>query len=142
MHQETLLRVSFFLPVTFLLTNAQISSLISPYFSGLNVDNTLYGVYFAIQYAIIKAENPSWPWWQIAYEASKETIHILLDGAGLIPVIGEIADLANAMLYTIEGDGLNATLSLAAAIPVAGWYAVGIKYAKHTITALDGRKGL
>ena len=120
------------------LTSADISSLFTPYFYGNTNDPALYGVYFTINFAIIKAENPGWPWWKVAYEASKETIHTMLDGAGLVPVIGEVFDLGNAALYYIEGDGLNATLSLASAIPIWGWYAQGIKYAKKAITALDG----
>lgn len=32
-------------------------------------------------------------------------------------------------MYVIEGDGLNATISVASAIPIAGWAAVSTKYA-------------
>lgn len=46
--------------------------------------------------------------------------HTALDIAGLIPMFGEIADLANASLYIFEGDFLNASLSAAAAIPYYG----------------------
>src|SRR5690606_14114115 len=34
-------------------------------------------------------------------------------------------------IYTIEGDGVNAVLSYASAIPVAGWFAAGVKFAKR-----------
>ena len=60
-------------------------------------------------------------------------VHIALDIVGLVPGIGEFADLANGIIYTIEGDGVNATLSFAATVPLAGWTAVGIKYAKKGI---------
>lgn len=33
----------------------------------------------------------------------------------------------------IEGDGTNAILSYASAIPIAGWYASGLKFAKKTV---------
>ena len=53
--------------------------------------------------------------------------HGLLDVAGLVPVVGEAADLANAAWYTAEGDYTMAALSAAAAIPFAGWGATGAK---------------
>lgn len=86
-------------------------------------------IHFTIQCAVLKYNHPDWPKWRIHYEASKELIHITLDAFGLVPVIGEVADLTNGILYTIEGDGVNATLSYASAVPFAGWAAVGVKYA-------------
>ncbi len=41
----------------------------------------------------------------------------LLDAAGFIPVVGEVADLANAVLYAAEGDWGNALISAAGALP-------------------------
>ena len=55
-------------------------------------------------------------------------VHTTLDVVGLIPVLGEPADLINAGLYLAEGDCLNAALSLAGAIPIAGSFAVGARY--------------
>ena len=49
-----------------------------------------------------------------------EVGHTALDIAGLVPMFGEVADLANAGLYCLEGDFANATLSAAAAIPFYG----------------------
>lgn len=51
-----------------------------------------------------------------------------LDAFGLIPVGGEVADLVNGVLYTIEGEGLNATLSYASAVPIVGWATAGTKF--------------
>lgn len=48
-----------------------------------------------------------------------------LDIAGLFPVLGEPADLLNGVLYLIEGDGVNATISAASAIPFYGIIASG-----------------
>jgi hypothetical protein len=58
--------------------------------------------------------------------------HTVLDGVGLIPGAGEIADLAIAGWYGLEGDALNASLSAASAIPIAGWGgATGAKWGKN-----------
>src|SRR5690606_33291199 len=57
--------------------------------------------------------------------------HLCLDMIGLVPAFGEVADLANGTIYAIEGDGVNASLSYASAIPVAGWFASGVKFAKR-----------
>ncbi|KAF9659323.1 hypothetical protein HBA12_03490 [Tenacibaculum mesophilum] len=89
----------------------------------------LWVAHFSAQCAILKFENPDWSDYKIYWEASKEMIHIALDLGGMVPVIGEVCDLTNGIIYTIEGDGLNATLSFAATIPVAGWAATGSKYA-------------
>jgi hypothetical protein len=53
--------------------------------------------------------------------------HTALDLIGLVPVIGEPADALNAGWYAAEGDWVNAGLSLAAMVPVAGWLATGGK---------------
>ncbi|WP_179059269.1 hypothetical protein [Pseudomonas taiwanensis] len=44
-----------------------------------------------------------------------------LDVVGLIPGVGEFADLANAGVSLARGDYAGAALSLASAIPFAGW---------------------
>lgn len=43
--------------------------------------------------------------------------HTVLDGAGLVPGLGEIADGANAAWYAAEDDYVNAGLSAAAMVP-------------------------
>jgi uncharacterized protein YukE len=63
--------------------------------------------------------------------------HGTLDGIGLLPVVGEPADLANAGLYALEGDKANAALSLAATAPVAGAFVTGGKYVKKASDAFD-----
>jgi hypothetical protein len=64
--------------------------------------------------------------WQNAY--SSETMHKVLDGAGTIPALGEFADGANAILYTAEGDYLNAGFSAGAMVPIWGWASTATKY--------------
>lgn len=77
--------------------------------------------------ATLKKNHPTWSKTKILWEASKTYIHTSLDAFGLIPVYGEVADLTNGVLYTIEGDGLNATLSYASAVPVVGWVSATTK---------------
>ncbi|RDC57400.1 hypothetical protein DU508_09600 [Pedobacter chinensis] len=46
-----------------------------------------YGIYFATYFstecAIIKFQHPDWPKWKVFYNASKELLHLTLDGVGL-----------------------------------------------------------
>lgn len=53
--------------------------------------------------------------------------HLGLDVLGLVPLVGNFADAANAAWYGAEGDYTNAALSTAAAIPGAGYAAFGAK---------------
>lgn len=92
-------------------------------------------LYFTTKCAVLRYNNPTWSDAKIYWEASKDLVHIALDGFGMIPVVGEIADLTNGVLYLIEGDGVNATLSFAATIPIAGWAATGTKYAIKVVDA-------
>ena len=67
--------------------------------------------------------------------------HGALDVVGLVPGVGEVADLANAAWYTAEGNYGMAALSAAAAIPFAGWAATGAKgviYGTRAAKALEG----
>jgi hypothetical protein len=101
---------------------------------------TVWMAHFSASCAILKSQNPTWPNYRIYYEASKEVVHLALDLGGLIPVVGEVFDLASGILYTLKGDGLNATLSYASAIPIVGWYTTGVKYAHKTVTLASGSK--
>ncbi|MEM0542993.1 AHH domain-containing protein [Flavobacterium sp. j3] len=117
-------------------------SLINPY---TVVDTEAYShywqVYFSMQCALARfklSQEAGWnnlqPWQQNAkvyWEASKEMVHLGLDLIGLAPVVGEVADLTNGVIYSIEGDGVSASLSFASTIPVAGWFSAGIKFAKR-----------
>ena len=58
-----------------------------------------------------------------------DALHLGLDAAGMAPGIGIFADLANAALYGLKGQGGMAALSLGAAIPVAGIAVGGAKLA-------------
>ena len=92
-------------------------------------------MYFSIQCAVLRSKHSTWSDLEIYWAASKEMVHITLDILGLVPLFGEVADLTNGLLYTIEGDGVNATLSVAQALPLAGWAAFSTKYAIKIKTA-------
>ncbi len=66
-----------------------------------------------------------------------DIIHGILDVAGFIPVVGSVADIANAALYTAQGDWANAALIAVSAIPFVGaavWItAKSIKMCKNFI---------
>ena len=66
-----------------------------------------------------------------------DTVQFILDIAGLIPGIGELADGANALIYTLRGDYVNAGLSVAACIPFAGWAATAGKIGSKIAKAID-----
>ena len=54
-----------------------------------------------------------------------------LDVAGMVPALGVIPDVANAGISALRGDWVGAGLSLAAAIPFAGWGATAAKVARR-----------
>ena len=60
-----------------------------------------------------------------------------LDIAGLIPVIGEPIDGANAIIYLMRGDKLNAALSSISMIPIAGWASTGGKVTLKVVDNAD-----
>jgi hypothetical protein len=55
----------------------------------------------------------------------------------MVPVIGEVADLANAGWYAAEGDYTNAALSAAGAIPFAGNAATAAKWGNKAVGVAD-----
>jgi Bacterial toxin 30 len=68
--------------------------------------------------------------------------HTVLDVAGLVPLAGELADGANALWYTADGDYLNAGLSAAAMVPIAGWVSTGGKLGVKGFKAVHSLEGL
>ncbi|WP_066225026.1 AHH domain-containing protein [Formosa haliotis] len=95
-------------------------------------------IYFSTKCAVLKFNHPDWSDAKVYWEASKDFVHIALDGFGMIPVVGEIADLTNGVLYLVEGDGVNATLSFAATVPIVGWGATAGKYVFKIIPSTIG----
>lgn len=64
-----------------------------------------------------------------------------LDIVGLIPIVGNAADLANAGIHAIRGNYTMAALSLAAAVPGAGVAVGATKIAVKTVVKEVGKAG-
>ncbi|WP_028284237.1 AHH domain-containing protein [Olleya marilimosa] len=84
-------------------------------------------LYFKMRCIALRAAHPDWSNIKIYWEASKDLVHFSLDTLGLIPFFGEPADIINGIIYTFEGDALNATLSYSGAVPIAGWLSTSAK---------------
>lgn len=110
----------------------------------------LFSTYFSARAAFLKLSNPqkylinpngnprdpnNINKLALYYDTFKEAIHWSLDLAGLIPFLGEPADLLNAGLYFLEGDAVNATISAASAIPLYGIIASGSRMGWKVIAA-------
>jgi len=101
----------------------------------------------------LKYVDPTGHWgWSSIRKAAKvvakavvkniDYVQTAIDIAGLIPVVGEAFDAANAVIYAARGDYVSAGLSLAACIPVAGMAATAGKLAKNTVKAVDNAQSL
>lgn len=62
---------------------------------------------------------------QAMWKTKANELHTVFDICGLM---FEPCDLINGVIYTIEGDGVNAIISFAAVVPVIGTVAIGSKY--------------
>ncbi len=76
--------------------------------------------------------------WSRNGEGILDGTQLVLDGAGLIPVVGEVADGINALVSLARGDYAGAALSAAAMIPFAGWGATAAKGVRKGADALEG----
>ena len=116
------------------------------HFVEFDTTDPYFGIRFSAECAILKATNPNLSdlevYLQAMWNLTKEPVHLVLDVAGLIPVVGEAADLINGAIYLLEGDNLNAGLSFAGAIPFAGWAATGSKLVVKVVTDVAGEKAL
>lgn len=91
-------------------------------------------IHLMVKYQILKSLHPEWSTAKVFWETVKDVVHMGLDLVGLVPVLGEGADLVNGVIYVIEGDGVNATLSFAAAVPGVGAGSTISKYALKIIS--------
>jgi A nuclease family of the HNH/ENDO VII superfamily with conserved AHH len=98
----------------------------------------LYWLYFKYACATIKYEHPEWGRFRVYAEAALELLHLAFDLGGFVPVLGEVFDFANGVIYTVQGDGTNAALSFSATIPIAGWAATSSKYAIKVLHLANG----
>ena len=71
--------------------------------------------------AILRMLNPDWSNLRVRIQAEynilSDGIHTILDIAGLMEGLGLVPDVLNGIFYAIEGDGANATMSFAGAMP-------------------------
>ncbi len=63
-----------------------------------------------------------------------EKLHEGLDYLGFIPVFGEVADGINGIIYTVEGDYVNAGISGLGLLPIGGQLATGTRVGKRAAT--------
>ncbi len=105
-----------------------------------SIDPTIYLQYLSYKCATLRELNPTWSDFRVYWEATREMVHFALDVGGLIPVVGIVCDLSNSAIYAIEGDGVNASLSLVSAAPVVGWFSTGAKIAFKSVDIANGSK--
>jgi len=70
--------------------------------------------------SVVDRAKDAGEWTKGAWNAASPYVHGVLDVAGLVPVFGEAADGASAVIYVLEGDKVSAGLSVAAMWPVGG----------------------
>ncbi len=66
-----------------------------------------------------------------------EKVHTALDVVGMVPVLGEVCDATNAVIYLMEGNLGEAAMSGAACIPGFGNAATAAKWAGKGVGFLD-----
>lgn len=104
----------------------------------------------AVQFSLLKQQNDLLPIssrlpnWRLGLKVYSEIFHTAFDLIGLVPFGGEIFDIANGVLYKLEGDNTNALLSTLAAVPVAGYASSTVKLIKNfnKIIAVKNANGL
>ena len=126
--------------------NPTYHNIVNQYLGDLNTEGwpildfaQIVAFYVSIEASKLKYEHPDWSTWYCYWLASKDVAHIGLDILGLVPVVGEVCDLSNGLLYATEGDWVNGSLSVTSAIPFVGWFSTGAKYA-HRIVTVAGAK--
>ena len=109
-----------------------------------DIDPTIpaYIIWYIVQMEYIRLgqEYPTMSEFDKWYNAWSNITHITLDITGFVPLLGEVADITNGIIYSIEGNPTNACFSFAAAIPIAGWASTGVKYAVKTLKTI-GQSG-
>lgn len=85
---------------------------------------------------MLKMVHPNWPDILIRHWAQwrlyKEGLHFMLDACGIIEAAGTPCDVTNGVFYAIEGDGVNATMSLLGAVP-GGFVVTAGRVVKKTV---------
>jgi hypothetical protein len=94
----------------------------------------LYKEYVKYQMAFEKELDSNAGPFKLFFRANAKILHMGLDFAGMIPLVGEAFDIANGIWYSFQGDWSNAAWSAASAIPILGNIPATAKIVK------DGRR--
>jgi RHS repeat-associated protein len=73
---------------------------------------------------------------------TSDAVHLGLDLIGMIPMFGEVADGANALIYLAEGNYKEAAISAAAMVPLAGSVVGAAKLIRRVDKAVTSTKGI
>ena len=96
----------------------------------LNPDDTISFKRGVLEYEYPKPKKPF-------TESLLDALQIALDLVGFIPIYGEPVDFANSMISTLRGDYVDAALSMAALIPLAGIASTIAKWAQNAVAYTD-----
>jgi hypothetical protein len=77
------------------------------------------------------------PWTQ-----ALDDVQFALDIAGMVPIVGEAADLINVGIHAGRGNWTDVAISGAAAVPFLGWFATGGKFLKKAAGKVDDAGGV
>jgi len=93
------------------------------------------------------ASGASWAWggissgassaWNWATNNPMDALHTGLDVLGMVPVVGDFANGANALIYLGQGDYTDAAISGAALVPVAGDAALAMRLGAKGIKGVE-----
>lgn len=100
----------------------------------------IFKPYLKMKAAVEMENDPNIGVVKAYYRAFNDLIHLGLDFAGLVPVVGEVFDVVNGTLYAVEGDWSNAGLSTISAIPVWGTIPAAAKIIVSGSTVLMVKK--
>lgn len=95
-----------------------------------------------IAYLKLSSPGKSESWYVIngMWNVFNGIIHSALDLAGLVPAVGEVADLANAGIYVLQGDKASASFSILSAVPFTGWISTTGRFGAKVLRRADGVK--
>ncbi|WP_448699773.1 hypothetical protein ACFGVR_21935 [Mucilaginibacter sp. AW1-3] len=106
----------------------------------MNLTGLMFSESYLQEIEVVKIAHPDWGRTRVysvaLWNVIGGTTHFILDVAGFVPLIGDAASLINGGIYFIEGDKVNCALSVAAAVPVAGWASIAGKWVKTTVKSV------
>ena len=91
----------------------------------MNPTSTAYND-LRVQLDTFGVSTPSYE--ELKFGDGKDFLHILLGGCGMVPVVGEPCDGADAAVYASDGDWGNAAISGGSTVPLWGWLPSGARW--------------